>query len=182
MPRARPERSSRGTADTDRGGGPCSDGRIESNIVVEACDPSSPEARAMSDALWEEVQLRYGFEAPNPFDPAEFTGPVGGFWLATTSDDRPVGSIALTPLDPPAAELDMVYVAPEYRRAGVAQLLLAALEAHARDAGVEVLRLRAGEPQPEALRFYTAAGFVPIPPFDKWVGDDTARCFEKLLT
>jgi putative acetyltransferase len=51
-----------------------------------------------------------------------------------------------------------------------------------RDAGVGVLRLRAGEPQPEALRFYAAAGFLPIPPFGKWVDDDTARCFEKLLT
>jgi GNAT superfamily N-acetyltransferase len=42
----------------------------------------------------------------------------------------------------------------------VALMLLAALEAHARNNGIEVLRLRAGEPQPEALRFYTTAGFV----------------------
>jgi putative acetyltransferase len=136
----------------------------------------------MSDALWAEVQLRYGFTAPNPFDPADFTPPVGGFWVATDADFKPVGSIALTPLDPPAAELDVMYVSAEHRGTGVAQMLLAALEAHAHDAGIEVLRLRAGEPQPEALRFYTAAGFVPIPPFGKWVGDDTARCFEKSLS
>jgi GNAT superfamily N-acetyltransferase len=64
----------------------------------------------------------------------------------------------------------------------VAKLLLAALESHARSAGVGVLRLLAGEPQPEALRLYTAAGLVPIPPFGRWVGDDTARCFENVLT
>jgi GNAT superfamily N-acetyltransferase len=74
-----------------------------------------------------------------------------------------------------------MYVAPDHRRAGVAQALLAALEEHARAAGVTVLRLRAGEPQPEALRFYRAAGFTPIGPFGRWVGDDTARCFEKSL-
>jgi putative acetyltransferase len=151
-------------------------------VEIIACDPSSPDARAMSDALWEEIQQRYGFTAPNPFEPENFAGPVGGFWVAVDSEQKPVGSIAVTPLDPPAAELDVMYVAPEQRRAGVARMLLAALESHSRSAGVGVLRLRAGEPQPEALQFYTAAGFVPIPPFGKWVGDDTARCFEKALT
>jgi putative acetyltransferase len=160
----------------------CFDGLMAGDVETVACDPSSPEARAMSDALWEEIQRRYGFTAPNPFEPGHFTGPVGGFWVAVDSERKPVGSIAVRPLDPPAAELDVMYVAPEHRRAGVARLLLATLESHARSAGVGVLRLRAGEQQSEALRFYTAAGFVPIPPFGKWVGDDTARCFEKLLT
>jgi GNAT superfamily N-acetyltransferase len=150
-------------------------------IEIIACDPTSPEARSMSDALWEEVQQRYRFTAPNPFDPADFTGQVGGFWVAVESGKKPIGSIALKPLDPPAAELDVMYVAPEHRRTGVAKSLLAALESHSRSVGVGVLRLRAGDPQPEALRFYNAAGFASIAPFGKWVGDDTARCFEKLL-
>lgn len=134
----------------------------------------------MSDALWAEIQQRYGFTAPNPMDPAAFTGPVGDFWVAT-QDGQPVGSIALAPLEPPAAELDVMYVAPRHRRTGLAQALLSTLEEHARTAGIVVLRLRAGEPQPEALRFYTAAGFTPIPPFGRWVGDGTARCFEKRI-
>ncbi len=134
----------------------------------------------MSDALWDEIQARYGFHAPNPVDPATFVGPVGGFWLAT-DDGHPVGSIAITPLEDAAGELDVMYVAPRYRGTGVAQALLAALEEHARTAGVRIVRLRAGDPQPEALAFYAAAGFTPIPSFGKWVGDDTARCFEKIL-
>ena len=149
-------------------------------IVVVPCDPSAPAARALSDALWVEIQDRYGFRAPNPYNPAEFAGPAGGFWMAT-HDDQPVGSIALTPLEPTAAELDVMYVAPEHRRRGVAGALLAALEEHARAADIVVLRLRAGEPQPEALRFYTAAGFAPIAPFGRWIGDESARCFEKTL-
>ncbi|MGH8775517.1 MAG: GNAT family N-acetyltransferase [Jiangellaceae bacterium] len=149
-------------------------------IVILPCDPFSPPARALSDALWDEVQRRYGFTAPNPFDPAAFTGAVGGFWVAT-DNGHPVGSIALSQLDDHVAELDVMYVAPGHRGAGVARALLATLEAHARGAGVSVLRLRAGEPQPEALRFYIAAGFAPIAAFGKWIGDDTARCFEKIL-
>ena len=147
------------------------------SFTVTACDPSSPPARAMAEALWGEIQQRYGFVAPDPFDPSDFSGPIGGFWLATAGGDA-IGSIALTPLEGGAAELDVMYVAPAHRGVGVAQALLAALLAHARAAGVAVARLRAGEPQPEALRFYTAAGFEPIEPFGKWVGDDSARCFE----
>jgi putative acetyltransferase len=134
----------------------------------------------MSRALWTEIQQRYGFTADEPFDPAAFRGPVGAFWVAV-DQGRPVGSVALSPLGDNTAELDVMYVEPGHRRGGVAQALLAALEQHARAVGVSVIRLRAGEPQPEALRFYTAAGFRPIPPFGKWIGDDTARCFEKSL-
>ena len=153
---------------------------VESSVVIAPADPLSAGARAMSDALWVEIQQRYGFEAPNPMDLAAYVGPVGGFWLATDAG-RPVGSIALAPIDRLAAELDVMYVAPDHRGTGLAQALLAVLEQHARSAGVEVVRLRAGEPQPEALRFYAASGFLPIPRFGMWVDDDAARCFEKVL-
>jgi putative acetyltransferase len=134
----------------------------------------------MARALWDEIQRRYGFTAEDPFDPTAFTGRVGAFWIAT-DDGRAVGSIALRQLSDTEGELDVMYVAPEHRGTGVAQALLAALEERARAVGMSVVRLRAGEPQPEALRFYAAAGFTPIPPFGRWIGDDTARCFEKSL-
>jgi GNAT superfamily N-acetyltransferase len=149
-------------------------------FTIAPCDPSSPPARAMGAALWGEIQRRYGFDAPDPFDPSDFTGPVGGFWVATAGGTA-VGSVAVTPLAGDAAELDVMYVDPAHRKAGVAQALLAAVVDHVRSAGITVIRLRAGEPQPEALRFYTAAGFTPIEPFGKWIGDDSARCFELRL-
>jgi putative acetyltransferase len=150
-------------------------------MMISAVDPLSSPARSMSDALWAEIQERYGFIAPNPVDHAAFVGPVGAFWVAI-DEDRPVGSIAVSPMDTSGtAEVDVMYVAPGHRGTGLAQALLAALEDHARAAGVTVVRLRAGEPQPEALRFYAAAGFTPIPPFGRWVHDETARCLEKVL-
>ena len=132
----------------------------------------------MSEALWAEIQSRYGFVAQNPFDPPAFLGPVGGFWVATAGTEA-VGSIALTPLEGHVAELDVMYVSPTHRGMGVARDLLTALEDHARLAGVTEIRLRAGEPQPEVLTFYAKSGFLPIPPFGRWVGDDTARCLAK---
>lgn len=134
----------------------------------------------MAGALWSEIQRRYGFIADDPFDPTAYAGGLGAFWLAI-DDDRPVGSVALSSIDDESAELDVMYVAPDYRRRGVASALLAALEDHARAAGVSRVLLRSGDPQPEAMRFYTDAGFTPIPPFGKWAGDDTARCLAKSL-
>lgn len=149
-------------------------------VTVTAVDPSSPPARAIAGALWEEIQQRYGFQAPDPFDPDAFAGPVGRFWVAIDAEE-PVGSVALMPLVDGVGELDVMYVAPSHRRMGLAGRLLATLEDHARNVHLSAVRLRAGDPQPEAMAFYRAAGFTPIPPFGRWVGDDTARCLEKQL-
>jgi GNAT superfamily N-acetyltransferase len=151
------------------------------DIEIRRADPSSPQARSMASALWSEIEDRYGFQAPDPFDPGAFAGPIGGFWIAAFGDQA-VGSVALVPLEVTVAELDVMYVAPDHRRAGVARALLAVLEEHARTVGIASLRLRAGEPQPEALAFYQSAGFTPIPAFGRWADDPTARCFEKTLS
>src|SRR5688572_11507889 len=155
---------------------------MNTNIRIVEGDPFSAPSRAMMDALWEEIQRRYGFTAPNPMDSAAYTGEVGRFWVAL-DNGRAVGSIGLSALDmpPETAELDVMYVDPAHRKVGLAQALLATLEAHARSVGVRLIRLRAGEPQPEALRFYAAAGFRSIPPYGRWISDETARCFEKML-
>lgn len=149
-------------------------------IDVLPVAPSSEHAATMCTALWAEIQSRYGFSAPDPFDPGSFAGPLGGFWVAV-DDGAPVGSIALSPLHDDHAELDVMYVAPTHRRRGVAQALLRVLEAHARAAGVGEILLRAGDPQPEALAFYRAAGFTPTEPFGRWIGDETAVCLRKRL-
>lgn len=153
---------------------------MPSSIVVAPVDPGSDPAARMGEALWAEIQSRYGFSAPDPFDPGSFAGPGGGFWVAQ-QDGEPVGSIALSPLGGGRAELDVMFVAATHRRRGVARALLAALEAHARAAGLDELVLRAGDPQPEALAFYRAAGFTPTERFGRWVRDDTAVCLRKPL-
>lgn len=152
----------------------------EQDHAVVASDPAGTAARTMAAALWSEIQERYGFAAPDPFDPADFSAEGAGFWVAFDGE-RPIGSIGLLPLDEDAAELDVMYVVPAVRGAGVAQRLLAQLERHAVATGFARIRLRAGSPQPEAVRFYEKCGFGRIPAFGKWVGDDTAWCFEKPL-
>jgi putative acetyltransferase len=149
-------------------------------VVVVAQPPDSAPAHAMLAALWDEIQQRYEFTAPNVMTPQSFSDPRGGFWVAFAGD-RPVGSIGLMPFSEDIAELDGMYVAPDFRGLGVAQQLMSTVEAHARQHGFAAIRLRTGGPQPEAVRFYQKVGFERIPPFGKWVEDETAWCFEKAV-
>ncbi len=150
-------------------------------VSISPADPASPAAHSMMAALWEEIQLRYGFEAPMPFSSEAFTGPRSGFWLAFVNDE-PVGSIAISPLSDREAELDMMYVAPSARGTGIAHELLMQLETFAREKNFELIKLRTGTPQPEALRFYEKEGFRLTPVYGRWIGDDTALCLEKKLS
>jgi len=148
--------------------------------VIKKVDPASSPARTMMEALWEEIQTRYDFKSPNPVDPASFAGTRAGFWIAFANNE-PVGSIAIVPLSDHEAELDIMYVVPSFRGSGIAKELLTALEQHAKENEFTIIKLRAGAPQPEALRFYEKSGFTEITAFGKWVNDVTALCFEKKL-
>jgi GNAT superfamily N-acetyltransferase len=153
---------------------------MTNKTIIEKIDPASPAALQMMDALWEEIQTRYEFRAPNPFDPVSFTGPRAGFWVAFFNKEL-VGSIAISPLSGQEAELDIMYVAPSCRGTGLAHELLIVLEQFARENNFKLVKLRTGLPQPEALRFYEKEGFYQIPLFGRWIGDDTALCFEKKI-
>ena len=112
-----------------------------------------------------------------PVRRASFTTPGSAFWVARIEGSG-AGSIALArSAGSTTAELDVLYVAPDHRRRGVASSLLTTLLDHAQRTGVRLIRLRAGSPQPEALAFYRDAGFVPTEPFGRWVEDPTAVCF-----
>jgi GNAT superfamily N-acetyltransferase len=148
-------------------------------VNIRAVTIRSDDATRMVDALWSEIQERYGFEAPNPLDLADFEQPGGGFWIAVDGEIT-VGSVGVIPRDG-FSELEAMYVAPDHRRRGVARLLLQAAEAHAVATGATLMKLRAGDPQPEALAFYESCGYRRTDSFGQWTNDPTAICFEKVL-
>lgn len=88
-----------------------------------------------------------------------------------------VGYVGLRRLGDDAAEVECLYVRPEYRGLGVSRLLLAAVEDLARRRGFAFTRLDAGGPG--AVGLYESSGYVRIAPF----GRHSARsvCFEKPL-
>ncbi|TGK81284.1 GNAT family N-acetyltransferase [Leptospira montravelensis] len=147
--------------------------------MVETFDPNS---KLCMDHLWEEIQNRYGFQAPNPMDFHDFLPPRGRFFLAEhPATGEVMGSAAYTRFNDMQCELDSVYVIPKFRKNHVAKSLLNEIEKQARIDLYSSMILRAGAPQPEALTLYKNFGFKEIPTFGKWVTDPTAICFEKKI-
>ena len=91
----------------------------------------------------------------------KYFGPGAGIWLARDGA-AVVGCIALRPLEEKAGcgEVKRLYVKPEYRGQGIAERLLEALEAYAREAGYGAIYLDSKDDLKTALRFYARHGYV----------------------
>jgi putative acetyltransferase len=85
------------------------------------------------------------------------------FFVATL-DDAPAGCGGIALFDA-FAEVKRMYVRPAARGQGIAQAILARLEAETRGAHLPILRLETGDKQTDALRLYRRYGFTDCAPF-----------------
>ena len=85
-----------------------------------------------------------------------------GFWLASIHQSI-AGCIALRalPQSEKSAEIKRLYVRPEYRKQGIAEALLKALEEYATEHGYSTLYLDTNDDLSAALRFYLSHGYQP---------------------
>ena len=102
---------------------------------------------------------------------------AGLTFLVARQAGSPVGYAGLRRLGDDTAEVEGLYVRPEFRGLGISRLLLAGVEDLARRRGFAVARLEAGDLRAAGL--YASSGYVRIAPF----GRHPARsvCFEKSL-
>ena len=131
-------------------------------VSLQAVPYDDPLARELVTRVQQEYVTRYGGPDEAVVDPAEFVSPVGLFLVAEV-DGVPAGCGAWRMHEPGVAEVKRVYVAPEFRRRGLAQLLMAALEESAAAAGSRAVVLNSGFRQPEALALYAALGYTSAP-------------------
>jgi putative acetyltransferase len=96
-------------------------------------------------------------------------------------DGEAIGMAALVQKDG-YAEIKRMFVRPESRGTGIAHGILQSLEAAARAAQVDALRLETGPLQPAALAFYERHGYTRIPLFGEYVGSEHSVCFGKTLS
>ena len=92
----------------------------------------------------------------------------GALWLAFAGE-RTAGCVVLRPLDgvaPGACEVKRLYIRPAHRGAGVAGMLMDALETHARDAGYSAVYLDSKEGLDDAVRLYRRRGYDEIAPYN----------------
>lgn len=144
-----------------------------------------PRATAMRISMDAEMQLRYAGSGLDPIaaaaalgvDPADVVSTV----VAVAPDGAPVGHAALRRLGGDW-EIKRVVVDAARRGAGIAVLLMAAMETAARGQGADRVILQTGDRQPEAVALYTRLGYRPIPIYPPYA--DTvpfSLCFEKPL-
>jgi GNAT superfamily N-acetyltransferase len=120
-----------------------------------------PVAHDLVEQVQEEYVRRYGGRDAAVVDAAEFLPPLGIFLVAEV-DGEPAGCGAWRVVSPGVAEIKRVYVVPGFRRRGLAQVIVRALEDGAARAGHGSVVLNTGQEQPEALALYADLGYGPI--------------------
>jgi GNAT superfamily N-acetyltransferase len=148
-------------------------------VVVDAAYDGELAA-VLVDELQAEYVVRYGGIDETPVRDGEFAPPHGAFLVALVDGD-PAGSAALRRHDAGTGELKRMFVRARYRRTGLGRRLLAATEERAVALGYRRLILETGTRQPEALRLYTAAGYLPLENFGHHRDSPSARSFVKRL-
>jgi GNAT superfamily N-acetyltransferase len=140
-----------------------------------------PLAHYLVEQVQQEYVRRYGGRDAAVVDPAEFLPPEGLFLVAEV-DGVPAGCGAWRALPSGSAEIKRVYVEPGFRRRGIAQLVVAALEDGAAAAGHPEVVLNSGREQPEALTLYAQLGYRPVPGYGVYACAPGAVFLGKALT
>jgi GNAT superfamily N-acetyltransferase len=125
---------------------------------------------------------RYGDVDITPVDPAQFAAPLGYFVIGYV-DGEPVacGGWRVNDELDGAAEIKRMYVVDSARGKGLSRLVLAHLEATAREAGLLRMVLETGLRQPEAIALYTSSGYGRIENFGVYRDHPESRCYGKSL-
>lgn len=150
-------------------------------VDVAPVDVRDPAVLALVDALTAELATG-GYTEDETFGYTPEQLAASAVHLLGASVGGALVGIAGVELDDAGAgELKRFYVVPAHRGSGVADALLEALVAHARERGATALRLETGDAQVAALRFYARHSFRPIPRFGPYVDSATSVCLERRL-
>ncbi len=139
------------------------------------------DVRRLTAAQQAELRARYdgGHEPGTPPSAAD----VAVMLVVRDPTGEALACGALRPLGDGVAEVKRMYVVPAWRGRGVSKVVLAGLEAAARDRGWTTLRLETGPRQPEAVALYEGAGYRPIGAFGAYAAADAedSLFYERLL-
>jgi GNAT superfamily N-acetyltransferase len=130
------------------------------HLQVTPVDADDPDLDELLRRTVAELTRRYPDYHPEPFvENAEY--------FVARLDGRLGGCVALVVHDdlPGIGEVKRLYVDDSARRAGVAQALMAALEARATERGLTRIVLETGTRQPEAVGLYERLGYSVVEPY-----------------
>jgi GNAT superfamily N-acetyltransferase len=154
----------------------------EISLRIQVVDPWNADALTLlHEAAMEARELYPELYESNAALPTNPPTPPRGSYLLVYDGAQPVGSGGLRPLDESTVEIRRMYVIKEYRRHGVARMILEALEREAARLQYTRMRLETGNRQTAAMRLYESYGFTQILPFGPYANDPTSVCHEKFI-
>ncbi len=151
------------------------------NVTIAAERPDSPDATALIDELQAHLGALYPVESQHGFTVQQLIEQGVAFFVLR-ANGRPAGCGGILLVGREHGELKRMFVRPEFRGQKFGERLVERLAQHAREHGVNLLRLETGIHQPAAIRLYERLGFRLIPPFSPYTDDPVSRCYEMKLT
>ena len=149
-------------------------------IRLRAVAYDDPVAQYLVERVQQEYVVRYGGRDGAAVEPADFLPPRGTFLVAEV-DGVPAACGAWRVHGDGIVEIKRVYVEPAFRRRGLAQLVMGALEESAARAGHRAVLLNTGLRQPEALELYARLGYRDVPGYGIYANSPDARFLGKEL-
>jgi Acetyltransferases len=96
-------------------------------------------------------------------------------------DKVPAACGAFKKYDADTVELKRIFVAKEYRRRGLAKIVINKLEESAADKGYKYALLETGVKQYEAISLYKKSGYGVIQNYGLYAGNTNSVCMKKVL-
>jgi GNAT superfamily N-acetyltransferase len=149
-------------------------------VTITAERPDSPDAVVLITELEAFLQPLYHTESRHGYT-AEKLIAQGVAFFVSRNNDVPAGCGGVQLYGSDYGELKRMYVRPQFRRQGLAKLMLAHLADYAKRRGVGLLRLETGIYQGEAIGLYEQWGFRSIGPFGRYKEDPLSRFYEKRI-
>jgi len=142
--------------------------------------PDSADAAGLIGELEAHLASRYPAESRHGYSVDKLLREGVAFYVARMEGEAAgCGGVQLYGAE--YAELKRMYVRPRFRGLGLGRRMLERLAAHAREHGVELLRLETGIHQDEAIQLYEAFGFRRRPPFGSYRADPLSLFYEKRI-
>lgn len=132
-------------------------------LIEAGSDREYAETRGLFEAYAHSLEFDLGFQGfaeELAGLPGDYAPPRGCILLAREAA-RPVGCVALRPLDAESCEMKRLYAIPEVRGRGVGRRLAEAVIAKARELGYARMKLDTVGSMTAAIALYRELGFRP---------------------
>lgn len=156
------------------------EGVTTTSLNLIRTDSSHPDFQALVRLLDQELAIRDGADHAfyaqfNKIDQIQHV-------IVAYLDSEAVGCGAFKPYGEDGVEIKRMFVQPAARGQRIAEQVLTALEAWAREVGAVRCVLETGYKQPEAIRLYQRCGYERIPNYGQYAGVENSLCLQKLLS